>query len=70
MVAANQGHFRIVTKLIAAGCDVNARNFMGRTALMLASMNGHLRSAENLTLLGKADTSIQVNLRNATNRGR
>jgi len=41
MIAAKDGRLRAVERLISAGVDLNKTNNEGRTALMLASINGH-----------------------------
>lgn len=61
--AAYVGHSRLITKFIAFGANINSATDNGLTALMLASMNGHIEVVRTL-LLNKADKE----LRDANNR--
>ncbi len=45
---AKKGKDGLVETLLAAGADVNVRDENGRTALMLASLGGHLKTVERL----------------------
>lgn len=47
-LAANKGSY-LVKDVIAAGADMEARDFMGRTALALAAGKGGGSNMENLT---------------------
>ena len=60
-IAAWQGHLAVVTKLIAAGADVNkARTDDGSTPLFMAAEKGHLTVVTKLiaagALVDKAET--------------
>ena len=46
--AARKGDTATVKALLAAGADVNARDYCGATALMLAEWNGHAEIANIL----------------------
>jgi ankyrin repeat protein len=59
MLAAARGHAHIVTTLLGAGADVDARGSEGNTALMLAVDNRQLESVEAL-LKGCADVDAQA----------
>jgi len=59
MYASNYGHFNIIRLLIRYGCDVNHRDWQGRTALMLAASNGHTRCIDTLLNVGKADLTLK-----------
>jgi ankyrin repeat protein len=49
MYAASNGQKEAVRFLIAKGADVNAGNFSGRTAKMMARQNGHTEIVDMLT---------------------
>ena len=53
-LASQMGHNSIISALINAGCDKNAKGYYNRTALMCASQKGHLTSVETL-LTGGCD---------------
>ena len=55
--AAESGNVQLLTELIAAGAQVNARHAMGRTPLMLAAINGKREAVAKLLELG-ADRSL------------
>ena len=46
------GHNSIVSALINAGCELNAKGHYNRTALIYASQEGHLTSVETLLTAG------------------
>jgi uncharacterized protein len=56
MIAAKEGSPAATTRLLAAHPKVNARNEFGETALMLASIQGHLDIVRSL-LIGGADSN-------------
>ena len=57
MGVAFRGHDAIASQLIATGCDINATNAMGQTALMMAAMFGRERQIELLLAEG-ADAGV------------
>ncbi|HXH73045.1 MAG TPA: ankyrin repeat domain-containing protein [Mariprofundaceae bacterium] len=57
MAAAAENHKMAVTALINGGADVNARNKLGRTALMFASNNGFASIVKELLKAG-ADPNL------------
>lgn len=59
MYAANYGHYNIIRLLIRHRCNVDQRDWQGRTALMLAASNGHTRSIDVLVNYGNADKSLR-----------
>jgi len=59
MYAANYGHFNIIRLFIRHGCEVDHRDWQGRTALMLAASNGHTRCLDVLINYGKADKALK-----------
>ncbi len=61
--AAYAGHSHLIAKFVAFGANINSATDNGLTALMLASMNGHIEVVHTL-LLNKAD----IELRDANNR--
>ncbi len=58
MGVAFKGEDAIATRLLKAGCDVNARNNAGQTALMMASLFNRTRQVDMLLAAG-ADRTIQ-----------
>lgn len=52
MLAAAAGSGHAIVELLAARAKVNAKNQLGETALMLASINGHLEIVRSLVLRG------------------
>ncbi len=48
MMAASDGDIAEITKLLEKGVDVNAKDFQGETALMVAALKGHLDIAKLL----------------------
>lgn len=65
MIAVNRNNLDMVELLISKGCDVNAQNENGKTALMLAAFAGKLNiikelhaSDASLTLRDKAGLSV------------
>jgi len=57
MIAVAEGHATTVSALLEAGVDINAKNNLGRTALMFASSYGHTKIAKKL-LVHDADPNI------------
>jgi len=57
MAASFNGHTEVVSLLLKAGADVNAKNNDGETALMLASAFGH---TEIVSLLLKAEADVNA----------
>ena len=57
MRAAGGGHTEVVQALIAAGADVNARDYGGGTALMDAAGEGHVEIVRDLIAAG-ADVEV------------
>ncbi len=49
-----------VRRLIAAGADTDAKNSVGRTALMIAAIRGHVKMADVL-LSGGANPNVMDN---------
>lgn len=49
-----QGHEDVVQTLLAAGCQLDASDKDGTTALMAAASNGHLSAVEKLVKAGAA----------------
>ncbi|MBD8700456.1 ankyrin repeat domain-containing protein [Sphingomonas sp. CFBP 13714] len=58
MGVAFKGEDAIAARLLKAGCDVNARNHAGQTALMMASLFNR-RAQVDLLLAAGADRTIQ-----------
>jgi ankyrin repeat protein len=58
MGVAFKGEGAIAQRLIAAHCDVNARNGAGQTALMMASMFGQMEVVK-LLLTNGANLTLQ-----------
>jgi ankyrin repeat protein len=58
MGVAFKGEDAIAARLLKAGCDVNARNNAGQTALMMASLFNRTRQVEMLLAAG-ADRTIK-----------
>ncbi|MDN4634124.1 ankyrin repeat domain-containing protein [Sphingomonas sp. PsM26] len=58
MGVAFKGEDGIAARLLKAGCDVNARNKAGQTALMMASLFNR-QAQVNILLAAGADRSIQ-----------
>ncbi len=58
MGVAFKGEDAIAARLLKAGCDVNARNNAGQTALMMASLFNRTRQVDMLLATG-ADRTIQ-----------
>ena len=52
MLAARNGHDRILDLYLNAGADLNTQNYNGVTALMLAAQNGHNRCMDRLIQAG------------------
>ena len=52
IMAALNGHIKIVKLLVEANADINAKNTSGVTALMAATQNGHTAIAELLREYG------------------
>ena len=57
--AAYAGHSHLIAKFIAFGANINSATDNGLTALMLASMNGHIEVVRTL-LLNKADKELAM----------
>ncbi|RLN51169.1 hypothetical protein BBP00_00009937 [Phytophthora kernoviae] len=57
IVAAQRGHFNIVTLLVENGAEVNAKTHNGRTALLLAAEEGNL---EIVRLLLDSDADVNA----------
>ncbi|PTQ09793.1 hypothetical protein CLG96_11475 [Sphingomonas oleivorans] len=57
MGVAFKGHDAIAARLLKAGCDVNARNKAGQTALMMAALFGRTSQIDMLIAAG-ADPAI------------
>src|SRR5688572_527444 len=66
--AAARGDVARLKALIAAGQDVDARDQVGRTALMLAAEGGHINAARILLAVG-ADAKAAVSDRDAISYG-
>ena len=60
MGVAFKGETAIAQRLIAAGCDVNARNNAGQTALMMAALFGQT-DVVKLLLADGANVGLQDN---------
>ena len=61
MWAASGGHLEILTWLVEeCGCDVDARNKVGRTALMFAAKYAHHECLRWLVCNAKADPSLRA----------
>jgi ankyrin repeat protein len=58
MGVAFKGEDAIAARLLKAGCDVNARNHAGQTALMMASLFDRTRQVDMLLAAG-ADRSVR-----------
>lgn len=58
MGVAFKGEDAIAARLLKAGCDVNARNHAGQTALMMASLFNRTRQVDMLLAAG-ADRSVR-----------
>lgn len=58
MGVAFKGEDAIAARLLKAGCDVNARNKVGQTALMMASLFNRTRQVDMLLAAG-ADRSVR-----------
>ena len=58
-VAAQNGHREVVQYLLEKGCDVNAGDSMGRTALLLACIYGRCKVVQVLLTLGKTDPNCR-----------
>ncbi|MGB8367406.1 MAG: ankyrin repeat domain-containing protein [Candidatus Babeliales bacterium] len=59
--AAEKGKISALTKAINAGADVNTRNQMGKTALMLAAINGNQEAVTLLLNNPVIDVNLQDN---------
>lgn len=59
MLASSQGHLIACQQLIEHGADTDAIDEFGRTALIIAAMNGYLDICELLISLG-ADEGHKV----------
>ena len=55
--ASENGHFEIVKYLVANGANANARDWLGKTALMYASEKGHFEMVKYLVKNG-ADVNV------------
>ena len=55
-MASINGHFQVVQHLVSvAGCNVNAQDKDGDTALYCASIEGHVEIVKYLTSLDQCD---------------
>lgn len=59
LLAAYNGHCRVVRILVEAGTPLEARGSRNRAALHIAALAGQVRVAEELLALG-ADIDVQV----------
>ena len=59
LLAAYNGHWKVVKALVAAGALLETRGGRNRAALHVAALAGHVRVAEELLALG-AEIDIQV----------
>lgn len=59
MRAAENGHASIVTQLLQAGADVNAKTSEGATALSLAIAKNHVDIAAMLRLAGAKEPAVE-----------
>ena len=57
-IASRKGYVELVSMLLAAGADVNAKDIYGNTALIVASQNGHTEIVAML-LAARADVNIK-----------
>jgi len=57
MIASENGHIDVVNRLLSLGCEVNAQNNQGMTALMFACSKG-MKDVVKLLLDHGADPSI------------
>src|SRR5689334_20251941 len=58
-LAAENGHYKVVTSLLSSGAQVNAKDHKGRTPICMASKFGHLESVKALISAG-ADVNSPV----------
>ena len=59
MIAATNGHARLVSQLVQAGSDVNLTNSEGNTALFSAVSRGHSEVVDVLLQSGRCDLKVR-----------
>lgn len=64
IVAATRGDAKEITRLIAGGADVNARDGGGRTALLAATQGNHVDAARVL-IAARADVNAKDNIQDS-----
>merc|ERR1711865_12693 len=60
--AAENGHTEVVRLLVVAGADVEAKDQLGRTALMYCAWYGHLLSLRYLCRSGRGNVEARCNV--------
>jgi ankyrin repeat protein len=66
MGVAFKGYDAIAARLLKAGCDANARNKAGQTALMMAAMFGRKAQIDMLIAAGADDSAVDAGGRSAS----
>ena len=61
VIVAGKGYLSLVHVLLQQGADVGTQDNDGRTALMFASVGGHIECVRYLVESGKADVGTQAN---------
>ena len=61
MIAASMGHVRCLRAILRLTADLDARDFVGATALMMAAQNG-IEEATSLLLRCRADPSLRLGM--------